>query len=58
MKIEIVRHDRGAEDADGDVEHLAVAQDFCAREEADGGFTPNWVREKDFVSEANGDGGD
>src|SRR6266568_1651628 len=38
VKIKIVRHDRGTEDADRDVEHLAVAEDFGPRDEADDGF--------------------
>ena len=36
MQVEIVRHHRRAEDADGDVEHLAVPQNFCARDEPEG----------------------
>ncbi len=56
VQIEIVRHHRGAEDADGDVEHLAIAEDFRARDEADGGFAPQRVGEEDFVREAGGDG--
>src|SRR6266704_1805423 len=40
VKIKIVRHDRGTEDADRDVEHLAGAEDFGPRDEADGGFAP------------------
>src|SRR5215469_13980547 len=47
----------GAEDADGNVKHFAVAQDFGAGEEADSGFAPERVREKDFVTETKGDGG-
>src|SRR5262249_8867368 len=57
-QIEIVRHDRGAENADGDVKHFAIAKDFRAREKADGGFTPQRVSKKDFVSETNGYGRD
>src|SRR5260370_34168260 len=55
VKIQIVRHDRGAQDADGDVEHFAVAEDLRAGDEADGCFAPKGVSEKDFVSETNAD---
>jgi hypothetical protein len=58
MKIEIVRHDCGAEDADGDVQHVAVSEDFGGGNEADRGGAPDGMREKDFVGEAAGDGGD
>ena len=51
-------HHGGAEDADGDVEHFLVAQNFGAGDEAVGGFAPDRVREKDFVSEAEADAGD
>ena len=54
MEIEIVRHYCGAEDADRDVQHFAVPQDFGARDEANGGFAPKRVSEKDFVSETSG----
>src|SRR5207247_167976 len=55
VKIKIVGHDRGTEDADRDVEHLAVAEDFGPRDEADGGFAPKRVSKKDFVSETKSD---
>ena len=58
VKVKIVRHHRGAQDADGNVKHFAIPENFRAGDEADGGFAPEWVRKKDFVSEANGDGGD
>jgi len=58
MKIEIVRHDRGAEDADADVQHVTVAENFRARDEADDSFTPDRMSEEDFVGEAASDGGD
>ena len=58
MKVKIVRHDRGAKDADGDVEHFAVTEDFGTGDEADGGFAPERMSEKDFVSETSGDRGD
>ena len=57
VEIKVVRHDRGAEDANGDVEHFAVAQNFRAREETDGGFAPERMREEDFVSETRPDRG-
>src|SRR4029077_9977535 len=53
MQIEIVGHHGGAQDADGDVEHFLVAQDFGAGDETAGSFAPDRVREKDFVGEAN-----
>src|SRR6266513_2115816 len=55
VKIEIVRHDRGAKDAGGDVEHFAVAEDFGTGEEADSRFAPQRMGEKDFVSETSCD---
>ena len=55
VKIKIVRHDGRAKDADGDVQHLAVAKDFRPRDEADGGFAPKRVSKKDFVSETKSD---
>src|SRR5690349_24601611 len=57
MQIKIVRHDRGAKDADGDVKRFAIAKDFGARKEADSGFAPQRMSEKDFVGETRGDGG-
>ncbi len=58
MKIEIMRHDRRAEDADGDVKHFAIAKDFGGGDEAHGGFAPNRAGEKDFVRKTASDGGD
>ena len=55
VQVKIVRHDRGPEDADRDVQHFAVPQDFGARDEADGRFAPKRVSEKDFVSKTSGD---
>jgi len=40
VEIEIVRHDGGAENADGDVEHFAIANDLRAGNEAVRGFHP------------------
>ena len=34
MQVEIVRHHRRAEDADGDVEHVRVREDLAPRDEA------------------------
>src|SRR5436309_13718592 len=56
MKVKIVRHDRGAKDADGDVEHFAVAKYFRAREKPDSSFVPKWMSEEDLIREARGDG--
>src|SRR5258707_8760405 len=53
VKIEIVGHYGGPKDANGDVQHFAVAKDFGARDEADGGFAPKRMREKNLVSETS-----
>src|SRR5580693_6781023 len=58
VEVKIVRHNRGAEDADGDVQHFPIAQNFSPRDKSDDGFSPDRMREKDFVSEAARDGGD
>src|SRR5579859_827295 len=58
MEIEIVRHDGGTENADGDVEHFAIAEDLGVWNKAVGGFEPKRTREEDFVGEAGGDGED
>src|SRR5580704_1814118 len=57
VEIKIVRHNSGAEDADGDVQHFPIVQNFSARDEPDDGFSPDGMGEKDFVSEAGRDGG-
>src|SRR5258708_1354547 len=46
VKIEIVGHYGGPKDANGDVQHFAVAKNFGARDEADGGFAPKRMSEK------------
>jgi len=38
VEIEIVRHDGGTEDADGDVEHFAVAEDLGVGKKTVRGF--------------------
>ena len=58
VQIEIVGHHGGAEDADGDIEHFFVTQDFRVRNETTGGFPPDRVSEKDFVRETEADAGD
>src|SRR6266571_531003 len=58
VKIKIVGHDRGTEDANGDVEHFAVAEDFRPGDESDGGFAPKRMSKKDFVSETKSDRSD
>src|SRR5438552_6899075 len=55
VEIKIVRHHCGPKDADRDVQHFAVPQDFGARDEADGRFAPKRVSEKDFVGKTSGD---
>src|SRR6266567_3426005 len=58
VKIKIVRHDGRAKDANGDVEHFAVAKDFRPGDESDGGFAPKRMSKKDFVSETKSDRSD
>src|ERR1700675_1298646 len=58
VQIKIVWHNSGAEYADGDVQHFPIVQNLSARDEPDDGFSPDWMREKDFVSKAAGDGSD
>jgi hypothetical protein len=58
VEIEIVRHHGGAEDAYGDVKHLAVAKELGVRDEAACGFAPERLRPEDFVGEAGGNAGD
>jgi len=58
VEVEIVRHDRGAEDADGDVEHFAITEDLGVGKKNVGGLKPERTREKDLVGEAGGDGED
>src|SRR5204863_335640 len=58
VKMEIVRHDRGAKDAYGDVAHFAVGEDFGTADEADGGLVPERMSKKNLVSETSGDRGD
>ena len=40
VQVEVVRHHGGPEDADGDVEHVAVAQDLRRRDESKGDRPP------------------
>ena len=58
VQIEIVGHHGGAKDADSDVEHFLVAQDFGVRDEAAGGFAPDWVCVENFIGKAQADAGD
>src|SRR5258708_28043029 len=58
VKIEIVGHHGGAQDADGDVEHFLIAKDFGAGDESVSGFAPDRVREENLISEAKADAGD
>src|SRR5580700_194245 len=57
VQIEIMRHNRRAENSDGDVQHLAIAQNYGVRDEATRGVHPQRLRDENFVSEAAGDGG-
>ncbi|MNC98334.1 hypothetical protein D3C83_162630 [compost metagenome] len=55
MQVEIVRHHRGAEDANGEIEHVRIADDLgrgeiAAQQRADLGR-----RERDFEREAGQD---
>ena len=59
MQIEIVRHHRGAEDADGDVEHGWVEQDLRrGQEKAAHRGAGVWVGEEDLDDEQCQDGAD
>src|SRR5713101_5991222 len=58
MEVEVMRHHGGAKNADSDIEHFAIAQDFGTRDEADGGRAPERMGKKDFVGEAGGNRGD
>src|SRR5882762_11386552 len=40
VQIEIMRHDGGTENADGDVKHFAIAENFRAGKKAVRGFEP------------------
>jgi hypothetical protein len=57
MQIEVVRHHSRAQDADGEIKHLAISQQICGGDQADGGFAPQWLRNKDFVRKTRGNGG-
>ncbi len=58
MKVQIVRHHGSAQDADGEVQHLAIFQNFRRGQESAGGLEPQGLRKKDFVCKARGDGHD
>jgi len=59
VEIEVVRHDGGAEDADGDVEHLGVGKDgLRGDDEVTGDGEPLGMREQNFDAEESGDGAD
>src|SRR5262249_61535469 len=58
VQVEIVRHHRGAQDADGQVEHLAVEENLTAGKQSLARSEPERPREKDFIGETAGDGGD
>src|SRR5882672_5291586 len=57
-KIEIVGHDGGTEDADGNVEHFAIAEDLGVGNEATRSLEPERAREENFVGKAGADGED
>src|SRR5712691_11670975 len=48
VQIQIVRHHRRAQDADGNVKHLAVAQNLQAGEESARSLEPKWPRKKEL----------
>src|SRR5271169_2807556 len=56
VQIKIVRHDGGAENADGDVQHFAIAQDYDVRDKAASGLHPEGPGDENFVSETRRDG--
>ena len=55
MQVQIVRHHRGAEDADGDVEHVRIAQDFRGGHEAAEHPAQVRPRQEELDGEAAGD---
>src|SRR6266498_2700477 len=55
MQVKVVGHDRGAEDADGDIEHGGVFDDFKLRHEAAEHFHEVRPRENDFQKETAAD---
>jgi hypothetical protein len=55
MQIEVVRHDRRAEDTDRDVEHRGIGDDLRARHEATRDVHHVRLRQYQFHDEATGD---
>ena len=55
MEIQVVRHHRGAEDTDGDVEHVAVPHDLQMRHEAGGDARQLGARQPELHGERSGD---
>ena len=57
MQIEVMGHDGGADDADGEIEHLRIAQDLGIRQEAPGKGAERRMRQAQLIGEAAGDDG-
>src|SRR6516164_1374642 len=58
VQVEIVRHHRGADDANSDIKHFLVAENLEARDETMGRFEPQRSGDENFIDEANGDRAD
>ncbi len=58
VQIQIVRHDRGTQNADGDVQHFAIPENFRARNNSLQRVAPQRLCEENFVGKAGGNGGD
>jgi hypothetical protein len=55
VEIEIVRHDRRAEDADGQIEHARVGDERAARDKARRDLAPDRTRQRDLDGKAGAD---
>ena len=59
VEVEVMRHDGGAENSDGDVEHVGVGDDGSrGNEEVVRDRKPLGMGEQDFDAEERGDGAD
>src|SRR5277367_4616503 len=56
MQVKIVRHDRGAEDTDRDVQHVGVGDHLSRsrQEQIAGNESPFGIRKRDFDAEQSG----
>ena len=58
MQVEIMRHDRRAEDAEREIEHVGFGQDLARRRKAAHHVAPLRIRKCDLHAEAQGDHGE